>query len=553
MSPVTPSESPYQQGYFYSTIPTAYLLEQLAPGSVLADGFVLVRDNQGNVLLNHQFKGQTSGFVTYESNSASTGLSVQIGIAHATLNRQLAPMRILLLIYLFLVLLLGILLSLFLAYRSSLPINQLVTAIAANLSQPPADTGVSDLDFIRQAFTGMNKTLTEYASLVGSQKEILRRDFFEKLLNETNLPSPEGLADFQKFFPDFPDLFQIALIHLAANAADSLDIRVSRQVVLQQQIGNHFPADVYTHFLDTSSVVILLPVADSASAGAPDKWFDLLCNLKQLNQSSGGLVLRIALSETFRGPVQLADAYRQARHILQLSGSDEAIQVWRLSNFPVSQARFPLDYSNLQQLYNALASGQIAAVDTIIQALIRRIREFGFADELIYQQIFYNLRGVLLSIKLEMIDILASAEIPVFNRNLDFMTQLADITASCRQICQLIKAHEPNAQDTFSDSVIRFINENLANQELYTKTVTQHFNIGVTTLQKILHSATGKPFFEYVEDHRIENAYQLLTSTNLSINEIAGQCGFASYNSLYKAFQRRYNISPGSIKNRLQE
>jgi len=83
---------------------------------------------------------------------------------------------------------------------------------------------------------------------------------------------------------------------------------------------------------------------------------------------------------------------------------------------------------------------------------------------------------------------------------------------------------------------------------LYAKMAASEFGISETTLQKVIRNATGKSFFEYVEDLRLEKAKNLLKTTDENINAISAACGFSSHNSFYKAFKRRYSMSPSAVR-----
>ena len=68
-------------------------------------------------------------------------------------------------------------------------------------------------------------------------------------------------------------------------------------------------------------------------------------------------------------------------------------------------------------------------------------------------------------------------------------------------------------------------------------------------VQRLMRGATGMTFFEYLYHRRMEKAKVLLEETDLPIQEISNQCGYASLNTFYKAFQRTYAATPSSMRN----
>ena len=53
---------------------------------------------------------------------------------------------------------------------------------------------------------------------------------------------------------------------------------------------------------------------------------------------------------------------------------------------------------------------------------------------------------------------------------------------------------------------------------------------------------------EYLSNVRLEHAMQLLTTTNLSINEIAVLSGFSNGNYFAKTFKRKLGFTPSDYK-----
>ena len=98
--------------------------------------------------------------------------------------------------------------------------------------------------------------------------------------------------------------------------------------------------------------------------------------------------------------------------------------------------------------------------------------------------------------------------------------------------------------------VVRMIDENLGNPDLYIRMVTERFQITEAHLQRIMRKATGCSFFEYVDQCRMTLARQLLAQTRLPVAQIMGQCGYSTTNSFYKAFKRCYGVSPTALRER---
>ena len=76
----------------------------------------------------------------------------------------------------------------------------------------------------------------------------------------------------------------------------------------------------------------------------------------------------------------------------------------------------------------------------------------------------------------------------------------------------------------------------------------ERFKISKKYLSQFLKEQTGKSYTEYVEELRLDHAMQLLRTTDLNITDIAEQCGFSTANTFYKAFRRKYQLSPSAVR-----
>ena len=63
-------------------------------------------------------------------------------------------------------------------------------------------------------------------------------------------------------------------------------------------------------------------------------------------------------------------------------------------------------------------------------------------------------------------------------------------------------------------------------------------------LQRLFKQETGAQLGSFIAERRLQTAAQLLTTSNLSIKEIAHAVGYGHHSSFVRAFQRRFAQSP---------
>lgn len=98
-------------------------------------------------------------------------------------------------------------------------------------------------------------------------------------------------------------------------------------------------------------------------------------------------------------------------------------------------------------------------------------------------------------------------------------------------------------------NVRRLINLNLE-KEISIEELAAKVNLNRTTLQKVFKEMYGLTINEYRTKARLQLAKNLLVSTELSITEIAGRCGYANASKFSEVFKRNEGILPKNWRNK---
>jgi len=121
-------------------------------------------------------------------------------------------------------------------------------------------------------------------------------------------------------------------------------------------------------------------------------------------------------------------------------------------------------------------------------------------------------------------------------------------------IIELERTNSDNNQneDSFNElkSVIEYIDQHYC-EEIEKSTLTSFVNISYDRFRHLFKHALGTSLKQYIIDKRLELAKKLLTTTNLSITDIAYQCGFPSSALFSKQFKNKTDISPSQYRNQL--
>jgi AraC family transcriptional regulator len=97
---------------------------------------------------------------------------------------------------------------------------------------------------------------------------------------------------------------------------------------------------------------------------------------------------------------------------------------------------------------------------------------------------------------------------------------------------------------------IDYINDYL-NKEIRLVDLAELLNMSPYYFATLFKRSTGVSLYQYIIKHRLEKAKRLLADRNLSIANIALQCGFVNQSHFTKTFRRHLAITPKTYRNTL--
>lgn len=289
------------------------------------------------------------------------------------------------------------------------------------------------------------------------------------------------------------------------------------------------------HNAADGSVLAVLSLEDDS----PESYTHLCGQLKNLHKNLN-MDQSLTLSARFQRMEQISSVYWQVRNASsQYEGTEEvrclSNQIWEYVTVP--------EVAMLERLREALLSGQTDGS----QALV--IQMFG-SDDLTpedFLQIFYSIRGVVLTVaeKVECEDI---RFLCTYDRRKPMNKLIQNLCECCLVICNHIDAMKQSHNAQLQQGILQWLEENFSREDLNMAMVADHFGISKKYVSQFLKDQTGKSYNEYLEELRLSHAMKLLQTSDLSITEIATNCGFSTQNTFYKAFRRRYDLSPSAVR-----
>jgi AraC-like DNA-binding protein len=105
------------------------------------------------------------------------------------------------------------------------------------------------------------------------------------------------------------------------------------------------------------------------------------------------------------------------------------------------------------------------------------------------------------------------------------------------------------AEETFHyksrvERVKEYVLGNLAG-DLSIEAVAEKFGLSTSALRHIFKKHTGRPYYQYVQEMRMNKAYELIARKGERIQQAMYATGYKYRSSFNKAFKKRFNHPPG--------
>ena len=115
----------------------------------------------------------------------------------------------------------------------------------------------------------------------------------------------------------------------------------------------------------------------------------------------------------------------------------------------------------------------------------------------------------------------------------------------------VIKSTQKSNNQKTIERTLEYINNNLS-ADLTLERLASAANFNAIYFHKLFKASTGKTLHEYVEEQRIKKSISLLISTNMTLAQIAYECGFSSQSYFSYAFKKKKGATPREYTKRIQ-
>lgn len=502
-----------------------YLVLTSAVGDVYSRGATAERPITGTTVYDKDINA-TIMRVALANMGMNAYLKLLDDVVYAQISRFTAMWYILLALFIAMCVLLLVYAGVYLVY----PIERLIHSARAGGSN------VSTLKHVESELTRMRDYNVRLESNVDTLRPVIRENLMRKLLFGEYLSRAERetLDAFSGI--DAMCTYRVAV---AGGVNDTRHAARENNLKLKRIIAGAFP-DGIVCLISINTFAVLAADADDVEAR-------LERLLASINALAGENAFAIGVS---RSALKLAEADKlfseaNAAFTDAYALQSSTVAIYKEADF--ARLNYALNYSALDKLYNLLLAGDARAACEQFEALARAIfpaDSYNRKSRTVRKQFFFDAMGVLtrLSSQLGIRPILDS--LAVYDETMRFDDMISLISHAFEYIAELSQKSDGMSVESIKNAVRVYVSERYADPDMSLALLSKRFGMSESNLSKFFKSYQGVNFSEYLEWLRLSAAEELLLGADMTMSQVAARVGYSSPTSFYRAFKRRYGVSP---------
>ncbi|MFI2856474.1 helix-turn-helix domain-containing protein [Paenibacillus sp. JSM ZJ436] len=424
-------------------------------------------------------------------------------------------------IVLILGLVIGIFVSLLLAYRSSKPVSRLLIHRDQMQDQLMKQQVVLRSHVVERLLRGELEE-EEIPRMIEHYKLELLGPCFQVIILDCN--------------PDEDSLVKSSLL-------ESEERRIIAKKLVERIAGQ----SILFHDTEGGKVACLLSGTQESLALIQNQRDELFYDWDQVTASSR---LLIAVGGQYESYMELSRSYEEAKDALFMKRWHPDHRFFIYGEFKRSFVGFDFPLDIEQRLNHLTKEGKgLEATEVLDQLFRKNIEELQQPPDS-HRLFVYHLWGSFIK-NLQHNFILSDDELKEIQTELNDLHLNEDLEPLFQKIKALyVKVAEQalldkkNRQEQVKLRMLDFIHETYGQSELSLRTFAEQFSMSEGYASQVFKELVGMNFFEFVEEKRMERARALLTNTDDTVNDIASQTGYMSSNTFTRAFKRKHAQSP---------
>jgi len=392
-----------------------------------------------------------------------------------------------------------------------------------NLPEAKGTTGYDDLDIIKDHMYEIHERLRTASQRLLSDKDFLWNSLVNALVSSTSAyyTNHDNYEREGIFFPY--ELF-------AALVINSADKTIFHQFRRWEDKDNK----AIGYISDKNEYGVVIGLFNAYDEAALKRTTESFCMSAQLLDKS----CTIGIGDSARGTHKIRQSFTQALSALNKADNENKICRYDPS---IQTVVHQFDYVNSikARLSHAIRVSDIAEVEALVRDAFQSTSDHT-QHILIYSDLISQLIMIAYSLNFYD-DEMNNALYYIYS---DQQSMINGYLIFARELCQYIEKTKSNKSTQLLKEVQSYINENFADKNLSVQSISEHFNVSVSYLNKYMKEVGSETVFSMLDSVRMKHAKQMLLEGDAPLKEIVDRCGYGDTSHFIKKFRKQTGLTP---------
>jgi len=445
--------------------------------------------------------------------------------------------------------------SLLLSKKIYNPIGELIKTIM--LRKEPSQAETDEITFLRGVYQDLSDELSILQKENNSVNDIQKKFFYRRIMIES---SPEPYDKITEAFKQFQlplcvdkgfivcliklDNYNEICSHLSYNDKELIKFAI---VNISEEL---FSSNSVCDFVNMEADYIIGVFNTNISVNENFSFEQICDDAKQVQIAileNFGISVTLSFSEPIFNVTELGEAYKQAaedakyrfiigknsivlpemvRHniknsVMTYSTKDEIRFIGEFAAYNIEKAE-----SALMQIIQNISTMNFSNITISVIMLIKAIN--GALNEQMHSDYFCIAFDT------------TSGTISGFETIAELQSKLIDLMKA-RQSEYIAKSKNSNA---WIATIKELVESNYADIGLCSAQIAEMLHMSSSYITRLFKAETGLSLSNYINDVRLEKAYEFLESTNLNIRQVMVKVGIDNESHFYRLFKKKYGVAP---------
>ena len=489
-----------------------------------------------------------------KTRSSTTGRSYISVVNDSLIVDKLFSTKIIILVFFFLFLIVGVFLAYTLLKLNYRPFERLISVIEQN-SGNHYDSSVPEYTFIEDTIKKFSGKQVELNRYIRHQDNLLKTHFINRMLKEgSGIATEETLAKYE--IDVISDDVFVGLIHFSSLSnlfygenLSELEIYNSA-ILIVSNITEELLSGLGSVFFTVidKSIAFAVILKEENKYDGLQKATDAINNSINFVQENFHFSFYAAISNIHSFSRGIHIAYQEAMTAMEYKNTDPAVKVLLYKDLKLANSS---DYYypsvTEKQLITFVKNSDVDSAEKLISKVFEDCRK----SPGLLKVLIYDITGTLIRTMTEVYD----EKSPFF----DEIMPLIDNLSVCQDVNELkdivhlvLKSVSEQMGNKVTKSVgeivQEYIWENYHDPMLSVSMIAAKVNMHPNYLSTVFKEQMGFNILEYITEARIETAKRLLKENELTIDKIASLVGYTNSHTFTRAFKKLENITPSDYR-----